>query len=134
MESLYIMEVSPRGGGNRLAEMLYYATGVDLIANAVRAAVGDDVIDVVQKPYNGHWAEVILHADKDGHFVGLDINEDFYKSHVVQTDLWVKENDEVFAFRGANDAIGTLVLKFNSKEELVQTLACQKRWLKVVVK
>lgn len=130
----YIMEVSPRGGGNRLAEMLYYATGVDLIANAVRAAVGDDVIDVVQKPYNGHWAEVILHADKDGHFVGLDINEDFYKSHVVQTDLWVKENDEVFAFRGANDAIGTLVLKFNSKEELVQTLACQKRWLKVVVK
>lgn len=66
----YIMEVSPRGGGNRLAEMLYYATGVDLIANAVRAAVGDDVIDVVQKPYNGHWAEVILHADKDGHFVG----------------------------------------------------------------
>lgn len=35
----YIMEVSPRGGGNRLAEMLRYATGVDLITNAVRAAV-----------------------------------------------------------------------------------------------
>jgi carbamoylphosphate synthase large subunit len=31
----YIMEVSPRGGGNRLSEMLKYATGVDLIKNAV---------------------------------------------------------------------------------------------------
>ena len=29
----YIMEVSPRGGGNRLAEMLRFATGVDLITN-----------------------------------------------------------------------------------------------------
>ena len=42
----YIMECSPRGGGNRLAEMLRYATGVDLITNAVRAAVGEPVIDV----------------------------------------------------------------------------------------
>ena len=46
----YIMEVSPRGGGNRLAEMLRYATGVDLITNAVRAAVGEEVVDVEQKP------------------------------------------------------------------------------------
>lgn len=43
------MEVSPRGGGNRLAEMLRFATGVDLITNAVRAAVGDDVTDIEQK-------------------------------------------------------------------------------------
>lgn len=37
----YIMEVSPRGGGNRLSEMLRYATETDLIKNAVRAAVGE---------------------------------------------------------------------------------------------
>ncbi len=130
----YIMEVSPRGGGNRLAEMLRYSTGVDLITNAVRAAVGDEVIDIEQKPYNGSWAEVILHADKDGRFVGLDINEDFYKSHVVEMDLWVKENEKVSSFRGANDAIGTLVLKFVSEEELIQALECQDTWLRVVVK
>lgn len=130
----YIMEVSPRGGGNRLAEMLRYATGVDLITAAVRAAVGDEVTGVEQQPYNGHWAEVILHADKDGRFVGLDINEDFYRAHVVQTDLWVKENDGVRAFRGANDAIGTLVLKFDSEEELISVLNNQKSWLAVVVR
>lgn len=130
----YIMEVSPRGGGNRLAEMLRYATGVDLITNAVRAAVGDEVTGVEQKSYNGHWADVILHAEKDGQFANLKINEDFYKSHVVQTDLWVKENDEVRAFRGANDAIGTLVLKFDSEEELVSALNNQREWLTVTVR
>ena len=32
----YIMELSPRGGGNRLAECLRYATGVDMITNMVK--------------------------------------------------------------------------------------------------
>lgn len=130
----YIMEVSPRGGGNRLAEMLRFATGVDLITNTVRAAVGDEVVGVEQKSYNGHWAEVILHADKDGHFVGLDIESDFYKNHVKQVDLWVKEHDKVSAFRGANDAIGTLVLNFNSETELINALSNQQAWLKVQVR
>lgn len=129
----YIMEVSPRGGGNRLAEMLRFATGVDLISNAVRAAVGDGVVGVEQKPYNGHWAEVILHADKDGRFVGLDIEHDFYKKYVKQVDLWVKKNDKVSAFRGANDAIGTMVLNLELQEELVMALSNQGDWLKVLV-
>ena len=115
----YIMEVSPRGGGNRLAEMLRFATGVDLITNAVRAAVGDEGRGVEQKPYNGYWAEVILHADREGHFIRLDIDEEFSISHVVQTDLWVKEGDKVSSFKGANDAIGTLVLRFDSEKELI---------------
>ena len=53
--------------------MLRYATGVDLITAQVRAAVGDSVEDVEQQPYNGHWAEIILHADKDGIFSNLEI-------------------------------------------------------------
>lgn len=129
----YIMEVSPRGGGNRLAEMLRFATGVDLMTNAVRAAVGDEVVAVEQKPYNGHWAEVILHADKDGHFFSLDVDSVFKEKHVKQIDLWVKKGDKVSAFRGANDAIGTLVLQFDTEEELVLALAQQELWMQVVV-
>lgn len=130
----YIMEVSPRGGGNRLAEMLRFATGVDLITNAVRAAVGDEVVEVEQKPYTSHWAEVILHADQDGYFKELAIDNEFQHLHVIQTDLWVKEDDEVSAFKGANDAIGTLVLKFESEFELKQALARQKDWLTIKLK
>ena len=52
----YIMEVTPRGGGNRLAEMLRFASGVDMITAAVRAAVGDTIYGVEQKPYDGFWA------------------------------------------------------------------------------
>ena len=129
----YIMEVSPRGGGNRLAEMLRYATGVDLITNAVRAAVGEEVVDVEQKPYNGHWAEVVLHADQNGHFEGIDINDDL-KKNVREVDLWVKQNDKVSSFHGANDAIGTLVLSFPTAFELNEKLKLLKQMLKIHVR
>ena len=129
----YIMECTPRGGGNRLCEMLRYATGVDLITAQVRAAVGDDVTGIEQQPYNGCWAEIILHAGKDGIFQGLDI-VDSLPARIVERDLWVKEGDSVNAFNGANDAIGTLVLQFDNNSDLEQALLTQNEWLTINVK
>lgn len=128
----YIMECTPRGGGNRLCEMLHYTTGVDMITAQVRAAVGDTVGDIEQKPYNGHWAEVILHAPKAGKFVGLEIASSL-KAQVIERDLWVKKGDMVEAFHGANDAIGTLVLSFDNKEEMEYAITHQSEWLKIIV-
>ena len=130
----YIMELTPRGGGNRLCEMLRYATGVDMITAITRAMVGDPLLEPIeQKPYNGHWAEIILHADKDGMFDHLEINKDL-PAEVVEEDLWVKKGDKVESFEGANNAIGTLVLKFQTAEELEKAITNQRSWLKVVVK
>lgn len=129
----YIMEVSPRGGGNRLSEMLRFATGVDLITNSVRAAVGEDVVGLEQKDYYGHWAEVVLHTGHSGRFQSLDIASDFAEKHVKQIDLWVNPGDDVKALRGANDAIGTLVLCFDTEEELVSALNDVDNWMTIKV-
>lgn len=129
----YIMELTPRGGGNRLCEMLRYATGVDMITAITRAMVGDPIEPISQKPYNGHWAEIILHADKDGVFDHLEISKDL-PAEVVEEDLWVKQGDKVESFEGANNAIGTLVLKFQTAEELEKAITNQRDWLQVLVK
>lgn len=129
----YIMELTPRGGGNRLCEMLRYATGVDMITAITRAMVGDEPAEIEQKPYDGHWAEIILHADKDCSFEELRINPEL-KAEVVERDLWVKPGDHVHSFEGANDAIGTLVLRFDSAEELEYAITHQREWLQVLTK
>ena len=129
----YIMELTPRGGGNRLCEMLRYATGVDMITAITRAMVGDPIEPISQKPYNGHWAEIILHADQDGVFDHLEISKDL-PAEVVEEDLWVKKGDKVESFEGANNAIGTLVLKFQSAEELEKVITNQRNWLQVIVR
>lgn len=129
----YIMELTPRGGGNRLCEMLHYATGVDMITAMTRYIVGDSVPVIEQKPYNGHWAEVILHADKSGTFDHLEISPTL-PAEVVEEDLWVKKGEEVHSFEGANDAIGTLVLKFEKEDEMVKAIENVSSWMKVIVK
>lgn len=130
----YIMELTPRGGGNRLCEMLRYATGVDMITAITRAIVGDPILEPIeQKPYNGHWAEIILHADKDGVFEHLEISKEL-PAEIVEEDLWVVKGDKVEGFEGANNAIGTLVLKFQTAEELEKAITNQRDWLKIFLK
>lgn len=130
----YIMELTPRGGGNRLCEMLHYATGVDMITAITCAIVGDSILEPVeQKPYKGHWAEIILHADKNGRFDRIEI-DDKLPADIIEKDLWVKQGDKVESFEGANNAIGTLVLKFNTAKELEYAITHQREWLEVVVK
>ena len=129
----YIMELTPRGGGNRLSEMLRYATGVDMITAVTRAMVGDPIAPIEQRPYNGHWAELILHADKDGTFQSLEIRDDI-PATLVERALWVSQGDRVKAFNGANDAIGTLVLRFDRAEEMEAVVSQPEKWLKVITR
>ena len=129
----YIMEVSPRGGGNRLAECLEYATGVTLIENVVRAAVGMPLVEIEQKPYDGCWAEVILHSDKPGIFDSLWISDEI-KNNVYEEDLWIEQDTRISGFSAANEAIGTLVLKFDTDDRLQEVMADIPKYVKVILK
>ena len=72
------MEVSPRAGGNRLAEILNYAADVDIIEAEVCASVGLPLPDIHEPNYNGYYAINVLHSENDGdiHF-GLYIPENY---------------------------------------------------------
>lgn len=129
----YIMEMSPRGGGNRLAECLRYATGVDMITNMVKYSVGFPIDSIEQKPYNGCWAEVVLHSDNPGIFKELWVSDEI-NGNVYERDLWIEEGAYVGGFEAANEAIGTLVLKFDSQEKIEEVLTNQEKYVKVVLK
>ena len=129
----YIMELSPRGGGNRLAEMIRYASGVDMIKAAVQAAVGLPIDKVEQPQYDGCWAEYVLHSRVDGKFKELWIEPYFAAKNVSEVDLWVNKGEEIHSFTAANFAIGTVVMKFASQEELESKLSSMERYIKVIV-
>lgn len=130
----YIMEVSPRAGGNRIAELQRLGTGVDLIEAEVCKAVGDVIKPISMPHYDGCLVNYIVHSNQDGIFEETIINEDFRKDHVIEAEIRVKKGDHVETFKGANNAIGTLFLRFNTREELDKALAKQSDWLKLCVK
>ncbi len=128
----YIMECSPRGGGNRLAEMIRYMTGVDMITNIVKSALGMELDVIEQKEIKDNWAEIILHSEKEGIFEKLWISEEI-SSNIVENDLWIETGTHVGGFSGANEAIGTMVLKFDSKIQMNNVLNNQNNYIKVIV-
>lgn len=116
----YIMECSPRGGGNRLSEMIRYITKVDFIKASIQATLGEKIDGINQIEYTDNWSEIILHSKKSGKFKELYINEEIEK-YIVEKDLWVKKDDNIKAFIGANDAIGMLILNFKNNIEVAET-------------
>ena len=130
----YIMEVSPRAGGNRLIEMLKYVTGEDIVERATLAAVGEKFQPVNRGADQSRQSivELILHANQPGAFVRLDIAPEV-KPLIIEEDLWVKPGDIVETFTGANMAIGTLALKADTQEEIGSFVNRIKEQVKVVV-
>ena len=127
----YLMEVSPRAGGNRLAEMLNHAADINIIEAETRKALGLDIKDINEPNYKGHFAILVLHSKKEGIFGGIDIDEAFREKHIIEEEIRVNKGDKVFAFSGANAAIGTLFLRFESREDLEFALATQKDWIQI---
>lgn len=118
---VYIMEVSPRAGGNRLAEMLRYACGQDLIKASVEGALGLPIYGLHDPIYQGHWGLVVLHGKQSGIFQTISISPQIL-DEIAEEDIWLKPGDKVEPFTGANESIGTLILHCTSQDSLIQIL------------
>lgn len=116
----YIMESSPRGGGNRLCEMLKFATAgkTDLIMAAVKAALGEQVGELLMPEYDGYWYQQMLHTDFDGAFAGMEYAPGFKEAYVAEEQLWVEPGQKVEAFSAANHAFGSVFMRFDSQAAL----------------
>ena len=128
------MEVSPRAGGNRLAEMLNYAADVNINEAEVRKAVGLPIQEIHEPNYKGHFAIQVLHADRAGIFDKIEIEETFKKKHLLEEEIRVSKGDKVSPFTGANASIGTNFLRFDSREELESALKNTTSWMKISLK
>ena len=128
----YLMEVSPRAGGNRLAEILNYAADVDIIEAEVCASVGLPLPDVHEPNYNGYYAINVLHSEKDGTFKDICIDANFDKAHVIEHDLWVKPGDVVSGFTGANQSLGTIFLRFDTREQLERFVQSPNKYISII--
>ena len=112
----YIMEFSPRGGGNRIAEIQTLATGAPLIENEIRMALGLPLIAVEKPRYDGVWVNLILHTNIEGVFKGVTIDPAF-RQYIKYEDFSVKPGTHITGFSGANSSLGSLFLRFEDRKQ-----------------
>ena len=129
----YLMEVSPRAGGNRLAEILNYATDVDIIEAEVLKALGEAIPQIHEPCYKGAYAIWVLHSKESGRFNGLKIDNSIL-ANILEKEVRVEEGQKVSSFKGANDAMGTLFIKEKNREALDVLLSSLNDMVEVVVR
>lgn len=131
----YIMEVSPRGGGCKIAELQRLAFGVDLIENEVRKAVGLPVVDVKQTECDGCWCEMVVHArpGESGILKEINVDKEVEEKYLKMVDLSAKKGDYVKPFTGANMALGDMFFRFDTRKELDDVMSNSHKWLKIIL-
>ena len=129
----YIMEVSPRGGGNRIAELQDMATGQSHIRNEIKKALSMPLDNICAPEYDGVWCNYILHSSKRGKLVSIDIEPEFRKKYVRNEGLIVKAGDEIVPFTGANTSLGTLFLRFENRVEADNILTQINKFISIVL-
>ena len=129
----YIMEVSPRGGGNRIAELQSMATGQNLIKAEIQKSLNMPIDQISAPKFDGVWCNYILHSSQEGIFNGLVI-EDSIRPFVRDISLIVSTGDKVYPFTGANTSLGTMFLRFESRHQMDYELARMEQYIHILVK
>ena len=129
---LYFLELGPRNGGCLIPEVIHFATGVDLIKYTVDAALGLPCCDLSIKPTIGFWSSYMIHSIEHGTYNDLYLS-DRIKPKIIQKDIWVKKNDEVNLYRGSNDTLGTMILKFESIDEMENLIENMEHDIRVIL-
>ena len=130
--NVYLMEVAPRDGGNYIPDVIKYATGVDLVECAVRAAMGEKIELSDTKP-NGFYSYFAVHSLENGKLDKVKFTEEGRK-HIIENHLIKEPGDEISSFTGANTTLGCLVMKFDSMEQMLDMMDHSEEWCKVILK
>ena len=133
----YIMEVSARGGGCRIAEIQQRATGIDLIDLEIRKSIGIPVPEnaIGKFDFDGIWCEMVVHNSDNitGTFKGVYIDPEIKEKYIKMIDIQVNPGDIVEPFTGGNKALGDIFLRFETREELDYVMSCSKKWFQLLV-
>lgn len=129
----YIIDAGPRAGGNMIPELLGDIFGVDIVALAVNAAMGETTKIVCTPKENIYFATHNIHSSENGILESVSFDE-YIEKFIYKKCIYAKKGDEVRRFNDSRDALGIIFMKFSSKEEEEQILANINEHIKIKLK
>lgn len=121
-DEIYILELGARNGGSLIPQITHYATGVDMVEYTIKAALGEDCNGICMTEPVGYWSNYMVHSKKSGKLKKVVVSDELKNNFVeYQTDF--KEGDNVTAFENAGHALGTMVFKYETEEEMLDKIA-----------
>lgn len=118
-DGIFVNEIGPRNGGNFIPQVTKFATGVDMIEATVEMSHN---LDYKFEPkidnQDYYYSSYMIHSkDEEGYFKGINYSDEIGK-RIIKETLFVKTNDKVNMFKQGGDAIGNLMLYFDTEDEM----------------
>ena len=130
-DHVYLMELGPRNGGNCIPEVIQNYTGVNMVALAVEASLGNTI--PVTPGSNEHvFAYYALHSHIPGIYKGYCLSGHF-KGRVNNSYIFLNEGDKIDVFLGSNQTIGILLLGFDTREDMDAFFETPSTYVEVMV-
>lgn len=130
--NIYILELGARSGGSLIPQITKYATGVDMVPYVIKAALGEDCSDLQMAESKGCWANYMVQSRTTGKYMSTWFDPTFEKEHLVEYVHDLKPGDEVHEFRDAGDALGELIVRFESTEQMFKMLGEMDKYIKII--
>ena len=130
---VYILEIGPRNGGNAIPDTIRHATGIDMIEASIKACMGDPYEEALVRKKDGIAGSYMIHSEVTGKYDTLEIDPEVEK-HIVKKEVCVKPGDEVHRFHNGGDSIGTVVMEFDTVEDMDEKIDNMWKYMKVHVK
>ncbi len=132
-DNIYILELGARSGGSLIPQITECATGVNMVTYVIKAAMGEDCSGLKMAPTHGCWSNYMVHADESGRYEDIIFDEEFAKNNLIANVSDIKKGDKVHKFRDAQDAIGTLIIKYDNVGQMFEMIRNMDRYVKVIV-
>jgi biotin carboxylase len=132
-ENPILMEIGPRNGGNLIPQVTRYATGVDMVAYTIKAAMGEDCSDLKMVEPRGYWSCYMIHSKKAGVFQKVIYDKFFEERNIVENNLFCKKGDPIDSFNGSNGTLGTMILKFDTMDEMLEKMDHMDKYINVIL-
>lgn len=138
-DKVYLLEVGARSGGSLIPQVIEYATGLNMVTWCIKAAVGDEIDTSILKgkkelPIRGCWSNYMVHSNVTGKFKNIVFDKQLKQSHIVDFIHNLKDGDDVHRFRGAQDCIGELILKYDNLEQMFDVIKNMDKNIQIEVK
>lgn len=121
-DNVYILELGARNGGSLIPQITQYATGVDMVEYTIKAALGQDCSDLKIVEPTGFWSNYMVHSKKSGKLKNI-VLDDSIKDNFVEYQTDYKTGDDVYAFENSGHALGTMVFRYDSEEEMFDKIS-----------
>jgi carbamoylphosphate synthase large subunit len=112
----YILEIGPRNGGHFTPDLIHYASGFDFVKASVDACLGEAFIE--QKTLvKGYFTNLVLYSQKPGVYKNVVVSPELEK-HILEKHFYKKPGDLLLSGTTSISAVGTLLLKFDSYNQM----------------